>query len=297
MHFDNLKFNPETRLFPIIGYPMGQSSAAHAYNPLLVANGINEIMWPVEIEPDKLADFMAAARTLGIQHFTLTMPLKSAIIPLLDEVDEDSRLFNSVNIVRFDGKGRSHGAGMDGRGNRAAIEAAGVDLRGMRVVILGAGAIVGAISLQLAAAGVASIAILNRSPEKAGALVERIRRRAGAVPISVEPFMPAVLDAAAAECDFLMQSTPLGMFGYDLQFEDLGFIDRLPAHAVVMENIVNPPETEVVKAAKRRGLKTIAGIDMLLGQLGAIFNFCFGFTPSADQLGLAKAGIYGYFGL
>ncbi len=297
MHFDNLRFNPDTRLFPIIGYPMGQSSASHAYNPLFVANNLNEIMWPVEIRPEQLADFMAAARTLGIRHFTLTMPLKSAIIPHLDVVDEDSRFFNSVNIVRFDGEGRSHGAGMDGKGNLAAIQAAGVDVRGMRVVMLGSGAIVGAITLQLAGAGAASVTILNRSVDKAAALVERLRPRVGAMQLDAGPFTGESINQAAERCDFLMQSTPLGMYGYDRDFDDLSFIDRLPAHAVVMENIVNPPVTQVVKAASARGLKTIAGIDMLLGQLGAIFNFCYGFTPPPEQLLLAKAGIYGYFGI
>lgn len=296
MLFDNLKFNPDTRLFPIIGYPMGQSSASHAYNPLFIANGINEIMWPVEIAPGGLGDFMSAARTLGIRHFTLTMPHKSAIIPFLDEVDEESRLFGSVNIVRFDGSGRAHGAGMDGRGNRAAIAASGVDVRGMRVVILGAGAIVGAIVLQLAAAGVGGVTILNRSPERAEALIARIRSRVG-VPLRAGVLTVEALCGAASGCDFLMQSTPLGMFGYGGDFEDLSFIDCLPSHAVVMENIVNPPETLVVRAARARGLRTIAGIDMLLGQLGAIFDFCYGFTPSSSQLSLAKAGIYGYFGI
>ena len=296
MVIDQLKFNPDTKMFPIVGYPMGQSSASFSWNPVFRANNVNEVMWPVEIEPGKLDRFLAAMKTLGVRHFCLTMPHKSAIIPLLDDVDEESRIFNCVNTVKIDPDGTTHGIGMDGRGNLAAIRAAGVDVRGMHVFNLGAGSIVGAILLQLARAGARKATIANRTPERAEKLLRTVREH---VDMEVEfvPFDPDSLDRVAAECDFLMQSLPLGMFGYDGDFDYLGFVDKLKPEAVVMENIVNPRETLFVKKALSRGLKVIYGIDMMLDQMGLIFEFCFGYQPKPEHLAAARKNIFEYFGI
>ena len=293
MVIEHLKFTLNTRLFPIIGCPMGQSSASYAYNPLFAANGIDEIMWPVEIPVGGLGDFMAAARTIGIKHFCLTMPHKSPIIQYLDEVEEQSRIFNSVNIVKFE-NGKAIGAGMDGKGNIAAIRAAGVNVKGMHVMILGAGSIVGVILLELARAGARKVTLINRSVARAESLVHTVRKYTD-MDIACLPFSNDNLDRVATECDLLMQSTPLGLAGYPDDFSSLGFMDRLGPDTVVMENIVNPPLTKVAAKAKERGLKTIFGIEMMLGQIGQIFEFCYGFAPKPEHIAAARSNIYRFF--
>jgi shikimate dehydrogenase len=290
----------DTKLFPIIGCPMTQSSASYAYNPLFEGNDIDEIMWPVEIRPGRLPEFMAAARTLGIRHFALTMPHKSAIIPLLDEVNPESRLFNSVNIVKVDENGRTIGVGMDGKGNMAAIERAGVDVRGMRVCILGAGSIVGVILLELARRGAKKVTLVNRSLENAEKLRQTVNRNSDMeVDMEIEcfNFENNFLDMTAESCDFFMQATPLGLKGFGKDHEYLGFIDKLPAHAVVMENIVNPPRTALARRVEERGLKLIYGVDMMLGQIGEIFEFCYGKKPNDASMKAAQESVYEYFKL
>jgi shikimate dehydrogenase len=286
----------DTKLFPIIGCPMAQSSASYAYNPLFEGNNIDEIMWPVEIQPGHLPEFMAAAHALNIKHFALTMPHKSAIIPLLDEVDSESRLFNSVNIVKVDENGRTIGVGMDGKGNIAAIESAGVDVRGMRVCILGAGSIVGVILLELARHGAKKVTLVNRSLENAEKLRQTVNRHSD-MEIECFNFENKLLDLAAESCDFFMQATPLGLKGFEKDHEYLGFIDKLPAHAVVMENIVNPPRTALARRVEERGLKLIYGVDMMLGQIGEIFEFCYGKKPTDASMRTAQESIYEYFNL
>lgn len=75
----HLTFTMNTKLMPMIGCPMGQSSGSYGYNPLFEGNGIDEIMWPVEIPEGGLEDFVKAFKTLGMRHFTITMPHKAAI--------------------------------------------------------------------------------------------------------------------------------------------------------------------------------------------------------------------------
>lgn len=294
MTIDQLSFTLNTKLFPIIGYPMGQSSASYAYNPLFIANGIDEIMWPVEVPVGKLGDFVAAFKTFGMKHFCLTMPHKAAIIPYLDEVVPESRIFNSVNVVKADENGRLIGIGMDGKGNMAAIKRAGVSVKGMNVFILGSGSIVGAILLQMAKEGARKVTLVNRSMERAEALVKTVHEHTD-LEIECLPFTNENLDKAAAECDFFMQSTPLGLFGFPEDHTYLGFMDKLRSDAVVMENIVNPPMTKVAQYAKQRGLKLIYGIDMMVGQLAEIFEFCYGYKPAEAHLEAAKLNVYKYF--
>lgn len=283
-----------TKLFPIIGCPMGQSSASYAYNPLFAANNIDEIMWPVEVPVGGLGDFVAAFKTMGMKHFCLTMPHKSAIIPYLDEVAPESRIFNSVNIVKVDENGKLVGVGMDGKGNMEAIRRAGVSVKGMHVFILGAGSIVGAILLQLAKEGARKVTLVNRSLERAQKLVETVHKYTD-LEIECFPFTNENLDRIAGECDFFMQATPLGLFGYPEDHEHLGFIDKLRPDAVVMENIVNPPMTRLAQRAKQRNLKLIYGIDMMMGQLSEIFEFCYGFKPADEHLEASKKSVYQYF--
>jgi shikimate dehydrogenase len=294
MMIEHLTFTMNTKLFPIIGCPMGQSSASYAYNPLFAASNIDEIMWPVEITVGGLGEFVAAFKTLGMKHFCLTMPHKSAIIPFLDEVVPESRIFNSVNVVKVNESGKLVGIGMDGKGNMAAIKRAGVSVKGMHVFILGAGSIVGAILLQLAKEGASKVTLVNRSMARAQKLVETVHQYTD-MEIACFPFTNENLDKIAEECNFFMQATPLGLFGFPEDHQYLGFIDKLRPDAVVMENIVNPPMTKIAQLARKRNLKLIFGIDMMIGQLSEIFEFCYGFKPADAHLEASKKSVYQYF--
>ena len=294
----HLTFTMNTKLCPMIGGSMKQSSGSYGYNPLFEGNGIDEIMWPGEIPPEKVGDFVQAFKTLGMRHFTITAPHKTPIIEYLDHVDDESRLFKSVNAVRVEEDGTLTGSGFDGKGNMAAIVRAGVDVKGMHVAILGAGSIVGVILLCMAEKGARKVTLLNRTLEKAEYLAKTVKEYKNLdMEIECLPFTPEALDKAASECDFLMQATTQGLLGTGLEYDYLGFLDKLKPEAIVMENIVNPPMTKFAAKAKANGHKVILGVDMMLGQLSEIFTFLFGFEPSEESMEKAKKNVYTYFGL
>ena len=116
MNLENVKFNTDTKLVLNIGDPMGKTNAPRAYNKLFGELDMNAIMLPVEVKKGMLPRFMEACKMLGIRYISPTMPHKKDIIPLLDDVDESSRIFQSVNAIRIDEDGTSHGVGMDGKG-------------------------------------------------------------------------------------------------------------------------------------------------------------------------------------
>ncbi|MDR2487278.1 MAG: hypothetical protein LBD12_04870, partial [Clostridiales Family XIII bacterium] len=66
--------------------------------------------------------------------------------------------------------------------------------------------------------------------------------------------------------DILLNATPMGMAGIDAQFRSFGFLDALPKHALVYDLIYEPSETNLLKAARQKGLATENGLSMLVGQ-------------------------------
>ena len=155
--------------------------------------------------------------------------------------------------------------------------------------------IVGVILLQLAEHGAKKVTLLNRTAERAQKLIDTVHEHTN-MEIEFLPLTNENLDLAASRCDFLMQATPQGLFGYPQDYEYLGFIDKLRPDAVVMENIVNPHMTKFAAKSKENGHKLIYGVDMMLGQLAEIFEFFYGFAPSEESVEEAKKSVYHYFG-
>ncbi len=282
MDLSNVKFNMDTELVLNVGYPMGKTNAPRAYNKLFSELGMNAIMLPVEIKNGKTEEFVEACKTLGIRYFSPTMPHKKAIIDYLDVVDESSRLFRSVNAVRFDDDGKSYGVGMDGKGAVKAIKSSGIDLAGKKAVMLGSGSISGVIGYELSKYGITSLTILNRTIDKAEEIANILRTNTD-MAVEAMAWTEENLNQAMSEADLLLQLTPLGMAGFAHTYEYLGFIDYLPERAVVFDVIINPPDTPVIAAAKSRGLKTVPGMKMLAGQMEEIFQFMFGVKLSEEN--------------
>lgn len=272
MKLENLKLNLETELVLNVGDPIGKTNAPRCYNKLFERLDMNAIMLPCEIKKGQLPQFMDACRLMGIHYLCPTMPHKGDIIPLLDDVDELSRVFHSVNAVKIDPDGTSHGVGMDGRGTVNALLAAGVKLDGARVMLVGAGAICGVIGVELSRQGVKALEILNRTRDKAQAIAEKLNAHTS-MKAAADTMDAASLARGAERADILIQATPLGMKGYGADYQDLSFIDRLPGHATVMDVVLNPSVTAIRRKAMERGLATVPGMEMLLGQMDAIFGY------------------------
>lgn len=279
--YSNLICNYKTRLMPIIGYPMDHSNAAQVYNKLFEIYGLNKIMFPIEIKPEELGDFVKAAKTLHIDTYTLTMPLKSAIIPYLDEVDPCSRVFRSVNIVKTV-NGKTVGAGMDGKGCVGALLSAGASIEGSTAVLLGAGSISGAIIYELIQHKVGRVILLNRTLAHAED-VARIMEENWGQKVEALAATPENLDAACSDADLFIQCSPLGMYGFPQDHSYLGFLEKMKKTCIVLDCPVNPEYTTLLIRARELGLPIVSGMYMMLSQMTEIYDFCFGLRPGDKE--------------
>lgn len=282
MKLENVKLNLDTELVLNIGCPIGKTNAPRVYNKLFEKLGMNAIMLPAEIQKGELPQLLEACKTLNIRYLCPTMPHKADIIPLLDDVDETSKMFCSVNAVKIDEDGTSHGVGMDGKGAVRAMVNGGAKLNGITAMLYGAGSISGVIGYELSRQNVKKLYIANRSREKAEKIAQILRNNT-AMEVVVISTDKEEQDQAAAECKLLANLTPLGMKGYPYKHEYLGFIDKMPKDAAVFDCVINPPDSEVILAAKANGLLTIPGMQMLVSQMDVIFDFMFGVTLKEED--------------
>lgn len=296
VELNNIKMDVNTGLVFNIGCPMKNSNAPIAYNSLFASQNMNMLMLPLEVPKGGLPELLRACRAMNVHYLCPTMPHKGDIIPLLDDVDEASRLFCSVNAVKIDEDGTSHGVGMDGRGVTNALLESGTKMDGASVMMIGSGAICGVIGLELARQGVCELHILNRTQEKAQAIAEKLNCHT-AMKAHAHALTPQALTERAAAADILVQATPLGMKGYGQDYEDLSFIDALPAHCTVMDVVLNPPCTKLRRRALERGLKTVPGMKMLLGQMDAIFDYLWGVRLTAADKAACTAALCAHLGV
>ncbi len=259
---DKIKLN-------VIGDPIEHSKSPVVHGIVMDALGIDCEYTRVLVKKGGLEEYIENAKARGVRGFNLTMPHKTDIIPFLKEIDKDAKLFGAVNTVSIKDDGL-YGYNTDARGLMLSLEQNDVSVEGRDIVILGAGGVVSTIALKFSDMGAGRIVILNRTPEKAEGICKKIRsfQQSGAAQGGTELVHGAIGDAAnyASDCDLLVNATPLGMSGVGADHEDLSFIDCLNPSAAALDLIYNPPKTNFLAYAEKRGHKIINGLGMLIGQ-------------------------------
>ena len=208
-----------------------------------------------------VAGAITGMRALGIRGFGISMPYKQTVMPLLDALEPTAEAIGAVNTVVNDG-GHLTGHNTDAPGAVRAFEEVR-PLDGARVLLLGAGGAARAIAHGFAARG-ARVTIANRDRARATALAAATGARAA-----------AGLDEAnrAGSYDAVVNATSIGM-------SILGDADArspIPEAALgpgvlVMDIVYKPIETELTRAARRRGAPVIHGGRMLLHQAARQFE-------------------------
>ena len=267
-----VKFDSDMKGFAQIGDPLEHSCTSYIHNSMYALGNVNAVNFNVVIKKGELPQFVEAAKVMHLSGFGITMPHKTDIIPLLDECDEFSRIFNSVNHVKIE-NGRLIGKGMDGLGMRMAIEQAGISLQGKRILILGAGSVTGPIAAELCKRGVSAVTILNRTIDKAKIIADILRENFPALKTAFGAMTAEEMEHAAPQSDLVVQCTSLGMDGSCHDFESLHFVSLLPVDAAVADVIFLPRKTKLLLEAERLGHKVINGMGMLCNQQKAMMKF------------------------
>jgi shikimate dehydrogenase len=255
-----------TRLLALIADPVDQARSPSMANAILQQNGQfgSFVLVPMHVPPDALGQVMAALRSIGnFAGAIVSMPHKSAIVPMLDELSADAQMVGAVNVVRRSGDRRLLGAVLDGEGFVAGLRLAGHKIRGASCLLIGAGGAGAAIAFALAKHGCGSLTIQNRTASKAMSLSARVRQAFPAVPVQSS-------DSGVDSYDILINATSLGMRTDDeLPVPE----DVLERSALVAECVVAPEMTRLLQLAQARGRSIHTGVPMLTAQMDLMLRF------------------------
>lgn len=279
--------NFKAELVACFGQPVEENPTGPMMEPAFRALGLNWRYLTVEVAPDKLRDAILGMRAFGLKGANFTIPHKVAVLEYLDEVAPDAAIIGAVNTVRREGD-RLIGENTDGKGFLRGVRVdAGVDPKGKRIVVLGAGGAARAIVTELALAGAADVLVVNRSVARGERMVADLVSKIRA-PIRFEAWQGVY--AVGKDVDILVNATSIGMY------PDVGAMPNVDLRGarpdmLVCDAVINPPDTQLIRAARERGLPVLDGVAMLVYQGVIGFELWTGRkAPEAVMLdGLRKA--------
>jgi 3-dehydroquinate dehydratase/shikimate dehydrogenase len=256
-----------TRVFGVLGRPVGHSLSPAMHNAAFAAAGIDAVYLPLAAA--SFDDFTSFADAFAVEGVSVTAPFKLDAHRAAAVTDARTVAIGAVNTLRRSGGGWE-GLNTDVDGFMAPL--AGRDLRGGRAAVLGAGGAARSVVVALIAAG-AVVTVHARRPEAARTLAEATGAAPGAWPPPEDAW------------DLLVNTTPVGT-APDIAATPLRFSGRLDGR-LVYDLVYNPTDTALLRQAGARGADCLGGLPMLAAQAAAQFAWWTGLPP-ADGL-MARA--------
>ncbi|HEX5736286.1 MAG TPA: shikimate dehydrogenase [Blastocatellia bacterium] len=246
----------ETTITGIIGRPVSQSASPAMHNAAFQECGLDFVYLPIEV--DDLEQFFVQFVREESREFdwqlrglSVTIPYKTAVIPMLDEVDETARDIGAVNTVVIE-HDCLKGYNTDVEGAIKPLEKV-CSIKGESFGVIGAGGAARAVLYGLQNRG-ARVTLFARDTDRARGLADSA---------GVEVYPINALDSSHVRV--IINTTPVGMRGHDegsSPVRSAAFRGRLAAYDLVY----NPMETKFLKDAREEGCQTISGIEMLVAQ-------------------------------
>ncbi len=272
----------------VIGWPIAHSKSPLIHRFWLGKLGIDGDYGRFAVAPDRLGDAIRALKALGLRGVNVTVPHKVAVMAFLDRVDPLAAKVGAVNTVVVE-DGALVGYNTDVEGVREPL----AEMIGSSetypnhvatyVQIIGAGGAARAAVVGAQAAGYGDFDVFARSPDRARPVAE----------LACTPFCTAqpLGDLGPIRNDdsgpddqryshVVINATTLGMTGNDAVVIDL---DRYYPDTIVFDMVYAPLETPLLVSARNRGLRTIDGLAMLIGQAAMAFELFYGAPAPRDH--------------
>lgn len=253
-----------TKIFGILADPIHHVKTPQRINQLFNERRIDGVMVPIHVKSDALSQVVQGLREMhNLGGFVVTVPHKTAMVELCDDVTPDARQIGAVNVVRRTPDGRLLGAMLDGDGFVAGLRKEGIDPAGCSAYLAGAGGAASAIAFALARAGVIRLTIANRTTDKVQQLIDRLSVLCPALQLDIGTDDPS-------NHDIVINGTSLGLHAGDPLPLD---VQKLAPAQVVAEIIMQPAQTPLLQAAKARGCRIHFGAPMLDAQIELMATF------------------------
>ena len=240
--------------YGLIGYPLGHSFSIGYFNERFENENIDAEYINFEIPTiDDLPEVLASNPQL--KGLNVTIPYKEKVLPFLDSVSPEARAIGAVNVIRVTHKGTKvtlKGFNSDVIGFTKSIEPM-LEKHHKKALILGTGGASKAINYGLKSLGLETV------------FVSRYERPGT---IHYESITPEVVK----EYNVIVNCTPLGMYPQSDVCPKLPY-EALDSHNILYDLIYNPDQTLFMKKGLAHGAQVKNGLEMLLLQAFASWEF------------------------
>lgn len=240
--------------YGLIGYPLGHSFSIGYFNEKFQNEGTDATYENFEIasidEFPEVIDTNPELRGLNV-----TIPYKEKVISYLDTLSPEARAIGAVNVIKVEHKGKKvvlKGYNSDVIGFTRSIEPL-LERYHKKALILGTGGAAKAIGYGLKALGLETV------------MVSRFDRPGA---IRYEQVTLEVIKAY----NVVVNCTPTGMYPHSDECPALPY-EAMDSHTLLYDLIYNPDETLFMKRGKARGATVKNGLEMLLLQAFASWEF------------------------
>ena len=241
--------------YGLIGYPLGHSFSISYFNQKFADEGINAKYENYELPSiDMLTEVLD--KNPELKGLNVTIPYKEKVIPFLDAISPEARAIGAVNVIKVThekGKTRLKGYNSDVIGFTKSIEPMLDKKWHKRALILGTGGASKAINFGLKSLGIEPV------------FVSRYERPDT---IQYNKITPEVVK----EYNVIVNCTPLGMYPKTEVCPQLPY-EAMDSHTILYDLIYNPDETLFMKRGAQYGAQTKNGLEMLLLQAFASWEF------------------------
>jgi shikimate dehydrogenase len=207
-----------------------------------------------DVGEDDLPAFVAGLDD-SWRGLSLTMPLKRAVMPLLDEASRTAQEAGAANTVLLEG-GRLLGDNTDVPG---VVNALQERLGGSpdSAIVLGGGATAASVLLGLSDLGCSHATLLVRDPARASETVVAVHRHP--TPPLVTVARLDALDHRAVDADLLVSTIPV-------EAQTAAVLTAATQVGAVFEVVYDPWPTPMAAAAQAAGVAVVDGLDLLAHQ-------------------------------
>jgi Shikimate 5-dehydrogenase len=239
--------------YGLIGYPLSHSFSKDFFNTKFRSENTDAEY--VNFEIPNIEQLRTVIKdNPSLKGLNVTIPYKEKVIPYLDDLSENVRLIGAVNVIRFDRKKnklRLIGYNSDIIGFKQSIEPM---LEGRtRALILGTGGSSKAVFYGLKQLGVES-QVVSRDKDKAL--------------LTYDDLSPEVM----ALSKIIVNTTPVGMYPKVDECPAIPY-EYLTEDHLLYDLLYNPNETLFMKKGKERSATVVNGLEMLLLQAYASWEF------------------------
>jgi len=261
----------------VIGDPISHSKSPLIHNFWIEKLGLDAHYERCHVTPDGLEEYFRSRRDrLDWGGCNVTIPHKQAVMPFLDSVDPGAARIGAVNTIVRAPDGALAGYNSDGAGFLEPLRPWLADRHLLRMArIIGSGGAARAIAHAFRGEGF-TVAMIARDEEKTRVILDEIGEKNSGMTATLQSWsVPIEFDWGDTEgrLDIVVNATSLGMKGNPPLAIDFSHV---PPNAILYDIVYAPLETALLAEARRRGLRTIDGLEMLVGQAAVAFELFFG---------------------